>query len=334
MIKGIRRNIEYLIIWYITKPWSKNNQYVRYFITSSMRDKMKFVLVVLAYLTAFMPSSSQAQEFEISVLGTVHKYHLNPRWGYSLYDLAAQIENLKPDLICGEIPESEYQSDLEGVSPPETVIVEWAAHRSGAIFVPADWRGYYHDFKVANDSLSPEESGLIKKAEQGLFDSLPKEPQQVFDYLHSESAQQKLKAFNELVIKLGTEVAQGYWYARNQMIVKKCINAARKNHSKRLLFVFGASHNYIIKEYLFKNFNMKVSPVKKFFQRTSNVFPKDIYSRWIKRKTTLELLLTKEKIDLAQRELILDSNRISDLTEFIKSQPQTDINKNERIQKK
>jgi len=228
--------------------------------------------------------------------------------GYSLYDLFNQIKQLKPDLVCGEIYARDYDTNMKGYYPPENAVVEHAAKTIGASYYPADWRGNYHDMEAAINAMTEDEHKMCKDSLADLKPLLRKQPD-VFNMIHMPEAQALIKKQHESCIKAGSEVSNGYWYARNQLIVKNCMRKAQSSKAKRILFTFGGHHKYIIEEYLEEYYGVKAKKVKKLYRHQNKAMPGEVVDEWIKNRKGLLAILADPNAPAIYKDMIKNSKR-------------------------
>ena len=83
----------------------------------------------------------RASVSDIFVLGTMHNLFFDPAFEYRLSDLEGIIKKVQPALICGEIFQPDFESNLEGYYPAENAVIRRVAMEIGATFLASDWRG-------------------------------------------------------------------------------------------------------------------------------------------------------------------------------------------------
>lgn len=275
----------------------------------------KIPLFAVGIALAF-PAHSPAGGMNVFVLGTVHKNHLDGKWNYSLQDLRNEIKAIKPDLVCAEIFERDAATPMRAYYPPENAVVEYAAREVNAEFYTADWRGEFTAMVAADNAMTEKE----KREYEGAADiKLPLGSSSMFEYLHGKALQVAIKNSHETAIKAGGEVADGYWYARNQMIVKNCIRHAEKTGRKRILFTFGMDHKYIIEEYLRSFYSLKPLPIKRLFTHQNMAMPPEVISTWTEEKQRLQDFIQNPASSPTFIEMVKRSKRLDDLPRFIES---------------
>jgi hypothetical protein len=261
---------------------------------------------------------------QFTALGTVHKYHLEKGYHYSLYDLTQAITAAKPDLICGEVAPEAYKSDLRGYFPPEQRVVEELAKRIQATYIPSDWRSSAPDFvRVPKDPVTDQK---LKEMQATSVREIQEAGAEEFAFRHSEKHQREVKAFHDLVIRSDGEGADGYWITRNKKIVQRCLDAVSRNHAKRVLFVFGGDHNYIIQDIL-KSMKCTLVDVPKVDHSSQQKLDLIVVPLWEADRERLEKALQSDDLSLTNRIQgigflgeIRGADRLHDLDLFIQSQ--------------
>lgn len=66
---------------------------------------------------ASVNDSEGSESVQVHVLGTIHISHLGERWGYTLQDLSNIIRAIRPNLVCAEVYDRDYQTDMNGYYP-------------------------------------------------------------------------------------------------------------------------------------------------------------------------------------------------------------------------
>ena len=270
-----------------------------------------------AFEASFQSKDPQNSDSNISayVLGTFHKLHLL-EGVFSLSDLEQQIQSLNPQLICAEISERHFGTKLAGVYPPEGVAIENFASRIGAKFLPTDWRGDPKEEDAAVAALSKEERIRFNKSHDKVIAAFPKVPSQWFDFVKFE-AQAMFREAHDNRIAIGTEVADGFWLARNQMIVNNCMKYAKKEKIERVLFAYGAEHKYIIEDYLSSVHGITALKFEKNYVHSDNPLDALVISKWESQISDLNQMLADPSVDSTIKAWITDSKRIEDISNFV-----------------
>jgi hypothetical protein len=254
-------------------------------------------------------------------LGAAHKYHVENNYHYSLSDFVQAITVIKPDLICGEVTPEAFGSELRGYFPPEQRVVEEVAKRIHATYVPSDWRAI-----VPPTHKDPATERKLKELQAAAAREILEAGDEEFAFRHSEKHQREIKAFHDLVIHADGEGADGFWLTRNKKIVDRCLDAALRTKAKRVLFVFGGDHNYIIKDIL-ESIKCTVTGVPKIVHSSQQKLDLDLVPLWAADRKRLEKILQSDDASLKDQiqgsgsiQEIRGSDRLHDLDLFINSQ--------------
>lgn len=82
------------------------------------------VILFLNLLSLSAPGAISNFRFSFIQVGLIHNYHFDPNFNYPPSALISIVENVKPDLICGEAVESQWNSGLAGLFPFENRILD------------------------------------------------------------------------------------------------------------------------------------------------------------------------------------------------------------------
>lgn len=279
-----------------------------------LRTSLTLLLLTLGFqsLDARAPATVQ-------FLGTMHHYHLDNRFGVSLGDLEKQLTAMNPDLICGEIVSEEYETEMQGVNPPEQVLIEEVAATTGALYLASDWRGSYRQSSQAWQAMTETERKRIHRATQTYLSYLPKNPEEMFTFFHSEDAAEHLRQLNQTIIASATEVGHYFWSGRNQQIVKRCLRYAKKHRFQHIVFVFGVGHAPIIQNLLYAEPSVVFKPTQQHFEHQNNAVSETIVARWQQQRRALERLMENPETALETKEFIRKTKRIELLDTFIQT---------------
>lgn len=281
------------------------------------KDIYKFLAIVSLLLTTSEAFSSHIQK--VYVLGTVHDTHLQKKFKYSLSDLSNQIKKLKPDLICGEIYDIHFNKTLEGIYPLENQVIIHTAKLIKAEFIPVDWRGNYFDIVNIEKKMTPEEKKRFDGSHKRVFELFGNQKSGFFEFFHSKKLQKAVLDAHDVHLKEGTDIAAGFWHARNQIVVKNCIRRALNDPKfMTVLFTFGVEHKGLIEHYLQFFYEIQASPIVKLYSHSNKPLDKAVINHWKKNRNNLINALKTSKISEIDRKLIESSNRISKLDKFIK----------------
>lgn len=288
---------------------------------------VRFILVISMMLSFGACSSakhinSSTQDNPVQQVYAVvsyHEFHLKKELGYSFVDLGAEVIALKPDLICGEIQEQDYRGPMEGYYPPEAAYLDSLAQENGLVFSPSDWRGDFIETQKADEALTPQERSELHSLKDIPDDFQREAMKDPFTAIHGPKFQEAIARFHDRRIAIGTELVDGYWIARNQVIVKKCMRKAQSIKAKTVVFVFGGHHKYIIEKYLKKYYGIEAAPVKKLYIPTNKPVADPVTERWKKNRKELIRLMNDRKTLPSIKAMIQDSSRIDKLLPLIEA---------------
>lgn len=264
---------------------------------------------------------AQIKVEKVYVLGTVHGKHLDRKWAYSLSTLKAWIKDIRPDLICAEINPEHIPLKLTGFYPPENAVIKEAALEIGARFEPTDWRGYNPGMVEAEKAMNAEEKKRFDSAHDQLLTLIPLGNSGVIEYLHSD-AQPLIRKAHEVRMREGTEVADGYWLARNQRVVKNCMRRAQDLKSRVVLFTYGIEHKYILEDYLQSMYSLKSASLPAAPKVNAEPVSPSVLKTWKTHLDELRKIMKSPSSSADLKYMIDDSKRISELQKFIESQGQ------------
>src|SRR5690606_9650604 len=137
-------------------------------------------------------------------------------------------------LICGEIFDRDTGTEMEGYYPPENAVIKAVAKAMGVEFLASDWRGPYYDDLAAMQAMTPAERHSFDHAHDELIAAIPFGSSEMIAFYHAKTTQEMVRNAHETRIAAGTEIADGFWYARNQQIVKRCMRRAEAINAKRI----------------------------------------------------------------------------------------------------
>lgn len=264
-----------------------------------MSIKAAVAFATLACASPLLALPPGAWQPEVLTLGTVHSMHLQRGTGYTLSELAEQIRMVKPDLVCGEMSPEDHQSEREGFYPLEVPVVEEAAKSVGATFWPADWRPLVHVTVSADmeKEMTPEERTRFDKAYE---DFMPRfkaaHGTGFFEFLHRPDTQANFRRIHDVMIDAGTDATAGFWDTRNQAIVKRCMRKGEAMKAKRILFVFGAEHNYGIQDFVKRFYGLDVRPMKRLAPVSNTPQSDQVVARWTKIRDDLVRVVDSGKL--------------------------------------
>jgi hypothetical protein len=268
---------------------------------------------------AAWPAASETRR-EVFVVGTLHRMHLDAHLRYTLADLAAEVADLRPDLVCAEVTPEHLSGPLRGLYPPEVAVIQEASKRAEATFVAADWRGDYAAMFRAERGMDPERRYQFDHAHDEVLARLAAwQGASFFDLIGDVEFQALIARAHAIRVEVGTEAADGFWMTRNREIVRRCIASPRWGGSRRVLFVFGMEHKHAIERVLADEHQIQASPVPRLFSPTNAPMSREVVQRWIRDRGALEALLNDPSTDAAVRDRAAASGRVAELTMFIES---------------
>jgi hypothetical protein len=257
---------------------------------------------------------------EVFVIGTLHGMHLDAHLRYTLADLAAEVADLRPDLVCAEVTPEHLSGPLRGLYPPEVAVVQEASRRVEAAFVAADWRGDYAAVFRAERGMDPERRYRFDHAHDEVLARLAGwQGTSFFDFIGDVEFQALIARAHAIRVEAGTEVADGFWMTRNREIVRRCITSPRWGGSRRVLFVFGMEHKHAIERVLADEHQIQASPVPRLFSPANAPMSREVVQQWIRDRGALEALLNDPRTDATVRDRVVASGRAAELTAFIEA---------------
>jgi len=251
---------------------------------------------------------------EVILLGTAHDLHFKAESHYSLADLRTEVEELHPDLICGEMTAEAYQAPMEGYFPPEAAMLAELAPALHARFAATDWR----IAKAWQDRAEQMEPQDIKDKLEALTQEQAKKIQSLiepslFDYLHTKNLAIADYQFEQLAGEnTVTDIALGGWHERNRRIVENCLDAAAG--ARRIAIVYGAGHIPQLRRQLADRGITAQIAGRRFVPAGMGSVPPSVIARWQrnldKLKRILDGSLAVSHDSLAK---VRDSHRVQDL---------------------
>ncbi|HOR10684.1 MAG TPA: alpha/beta hydrolase [Bacteroidales bacterium] len=257
------------------------------------------------------------KQTEVYLIGSVHAMHLNQEYHYSLTDLMAQIQKIKPDIVCGEITPDAYNSVFEGYFPPEAAMLAQMAPVVGYQFVPVDWRA---DFILQQEAerhyprkIKDEINKVASWANTYENSGLPS----LYDHIHSKSTLKTIDQVYEMIISDSiANRAHGFWRERNRAIVKNGMSSL--HDVGRVVFVFGVDHmSRLIRE--LENYDVQILIPERMFDADHSVqITEDVCKRWALSLENLQLIKDRKiEVTPGYYQKIINSNRITELQRFL-----------------
>ncbi|KAF5063631.1 hypothetical protein DSECCO2_292460 [anaerobic digester metagenome] len=287
-------------------------------LTSKLITSLLLVIPVGLFAQSTEKSSLHTQP-TIFLIGAIHNMHFNQGGLYSINDLLFQVQELKPDVVCGEISPEAYNNTMEGYFPPEAAFLAEMSTQLGYRFVPADWRIDYSTQDLASKHV-PEHT---KKRRSELLSTVQaeiksREGESLYDVLHDDTILNYLDSLYERIVGVDplAEISAGSWNERNRRIVENGLRASAQ--AKTVVFVFGIDHIPQIKRHLEKLGYKVVIPQRMFSPNKNNKVTANVINRWQRNLNNLKAISDK-KIDATYDDYlkVTNSNRIKDLEEAI-----------------
>jgi hypothetical protein len=227
---------------------------------------------------------------EIFLVGSVHNMHFEERFHYSLVDLQAQVDALRPDVVCGEITPEAFNGPMEGNFPPEAAMLAEMAAQHGYRFVPADWRESLSKQNGATERVPKKQAESIDDAElweQAWFDVFS--GASLYDETTDSPRFQAMEdhKFEQLIgTNTVADVAAGAWHERNRRIVRNCLLEA--GPVRRIVFVFGVAHLPQLERQLAARGLTAKRPARSFTPAGLGQMPEAVMVRWERNLLALE----------------------------------------------
>lgn len=187
----------------------------------------------------------------IAFFGSTHQDEMQKKFGWDDGKSIALFDWFHPDMVCGEVRRSDYESnaDYQGPSEYRRYTFNYCKER-GIPFIPCDFFRD-EDIELAQRPLDVPDEEAVKEFEQIAQD---------FFAIGAKSAPPFNSAeFNDLVrkkqglqYKYAPEVHEIIWNQRNRQIVENITAVVKENRGKNILVIFGAEHIYWLVEELEK----------------------------------------------------------------------------------
>ncbi len=257
------------------------------------------------------------KENEVYLIGSIHSYHLNEKYKYSLEDLLKQIIYINPNIVCGEITPEAYNTILEGYFPPEAAMLAELAPRIGYKFIPVDWRCDFFKQQEAEKNYPKHIKEKISTIVQPILTYEYSGNNSLYNHIHSKPALDTNDKLYEIIENDSiANMAHGFWRERNREIANNAIKSLAGG--QRIVIVLGADHISRVKKEL-ENQNIKVIVLDKEVESTSSIhITSKVVNRWEKNLINLKMIVNKQfKTSENYYNKIINSNRISELQSFI-----------------
>ena len=178
----------------------------------------------------------------VGLFSSIHGDEMQKKFGWDDEKSVARFDGFHPDVVCGEVRRSDYESnaDYQGPSEYRRYIFNYCKER-GIPFVPCDFFRE-EDIELAQRPIeAPDEAE--KEFEQIVQDffSVGGSATPPFNSAEFNEAARKKQAFQ---YQYAPEVSEIVWNERNREIVKNITAAVKENEGKNILVIFGAEHTY------------------------------------------------------------------------------------------
>lgn len=265
-------------------------------------------------LLAQSPPARPKPNPEVILLGTAHDLHFKTESRYSLADLRNEVEQLHPNLICGEIVPEAYEGPMEGYFPPEAALLAELAPTLHARFAATDWR-IAKGWQDRAEKMEPKE---IQDKLDALTEQQAKRMQSLtepslFDYLHTANLAVAEYQFEQVAGEnTVTDIALGGWHERNRRIVENCLDAAEG--AGRIVIAYGAGHIPQLQRQLAARGVAARIADRRFVPAGMGSVPPSAIARWQRNLDNLKRILDGSlTVSRDSLEKVKDSHRVQDL---------------------
>ena len=201
---------------------------------------------------------------EVGLFAAVHNPHLLMECGWYDNKIISLFDKFKPDIICGEVRQTDYQNNASYQGPGEyrRFIFDYCKDRN-VQFIPCDW--FDEETIAANqiDEMADADKDILNKYNYivekyvavGKSSSIP---------FNCDEFNNLVREKQKLQEKANPDIHKIVWTTRNNNIMKNILNVISENHNKRILIVFGAEHIYWIEDTLKKSPDIQlIFPLKR-----------------------------------------------------------------------
>ncbi len=216
------------------------------------------IISLFLSLTSFAKSKTNVgndnKKITFVHLGLIHNSHLDDSFNYPPSTLIFIVDQLKPDLICGEAVTEFWVKGLSGLYPFENRILEFAGQKFKSNFAPVDWRTSYPEvkeiFDITKKYLSKEQTGIADKERTKLENDVEEAMNKAkgpsfFKYIHTKFNYDSAK-YHTFSERFYGDIPNGFWYRRNSNIVVNCYEEAKRIGANKVLVAYGAEHQYML----------------------------------------------------------------------------------------
>lgn len=186
----------------------------------------------------------------IGLFSSIHGDEMQRKFGWDDAKSIALFDAFRPDVVCGEVRPTDYESnaDYQGPSEYRRYVFNYCKER-GIPFLPCDFFRD-EDVELAQRPLDVPEKAA-KEFEQLMQDYIAIGANSVppFNSAGFNALVEKKQAFQ---YKYAPEIHEIIWNRRNHEIVENIKAAVREHEGENILVIFGAEHTYWLAEELGK----------------------------------------------------------------------------------
>lgn len=188
----------------------------------------------------------------IGLFGAVHQDEMQQKFGWDDGKTMALFDRFCPDVVCGEVRRSDYESgaDYQGPSEYRRFIFRYCVERY-VPFVPCDFFRD-EDVELARRPLTvpDEEAETAEKEWNAIMEEFFRIGGNSKPPFNSPQFNALAKRKQEFQYKYAPEAAEIIWNRRNRAIAENIKAAAAEHRGAKVLVVFGAEHIYWLAEAL------------------------------------------------------------------------------------
>lgn len=183
--------------------------------------------------------------------GSIHQDEMQKKFGWDDGKTIALFDRFQPDVVCGEVCRSDYESNADYQGPREyrQFIFNYCKERD-IPFIPCDFFRD-EDIELAQRPLDVPDEEAVKEYQRLI--------EEFFVVGGGSSPPFNSPAFNEVVRrkqafqhKYSPEAHEIIWNQRNHKIAENIKAVVKENEGKNILVIFGAEHTCWLVEELGK----------------------------------------------------------------------------------
>ncbi len=176
----------------------------------------------------------------IGLFSSIHGDEMQRKFGWDDTKSITLFDAFQPDVVCGEVRRSDYESgaDYQGPSEYRRYIFPYCEER-GILFLPCDFFRD-EDIELAQRPLDVPNEKAIKEYEQIVQDFFATGAKSVppFNSAEFNALAKKKQAFQQ---QYAPEISEIIWNQRNREIVKNITAVVKENEGKNILVIFARS---------------------------------------------------------------------------------------------